>query len=319
MSFAVFRLTVYTLERMAAENNNIKASGPGSLVWKPDDLDASLTALRDYVELEAAKAIDWYWRNKKWKSFLSRAIQLSAIALTALGGLVPIVVQILKSYSIAVTIESGLFASLCVGLAAALLGLNKAFGFSSGWARFVLTATSIRKAMEEFRMDWTAMTAKLNSPADPAQAEALIQRARDFRLNVEGLVFQETKDWVTEFQSNFAQLEKEAKVQLDALKVQVEKAAQARATESQVGAMEATVANADKTDKFTFQVSLEGGSGKVAEETVVNSRNWVRINLRPGQYKLSVSAKVGGSPLVSAMVVHVKPGEVTRPEITLSV
>jgi len=55
------------------------------------------------------------------------------------------------------------------------------------------------------------------------------------------LVLQETKDWATEFQSNVAQLEKETKAQLDALKAQVEKAGVAQTAASQPGSVEITV------------------------------------------------------------------------------
>ena len=66
-------------------------------------------------------------------------------------------------------------ASICVGSAAALIGLDKTFGFSSGWARYVLTVTSIRKALEEFRMDWISLSAKIDKTPTPDQIQALIQ------------------------------------------------------------------------------------------------------------------------------------------------
>jgi hypothetical protein len=60
--------------------------------------------------------------------------------------------------------ESPLWSSLFLGVAAALIGLDKTFGYSSGWARYVLTATNIRKSLEDFRLDWAELMAKAGNP-----------------------------------------------------------------------------------------------------------------------------------------------------------
>ena len=293
------------------EQYNTKAAPPGSLNWDGSNVKASLDALLAYVETEATKNEQWYWSRKKWKSRCSYSIQFLALTLTAAGALIPIVVALLPAAT-APSPSSGLWSSLLVGVAAALLGLDKAFGFSSGWARYVLAATSIKKALEEFRMDWMALAAASSAPMTSDQVSALLQRAKDFRLAVEGIVLQETKDWVTEFQANLAQLEKDVKVQLDTLKAQVDKTAQAQAAVSQPGSIDATVTNADKTDGFAFKVILRGDKDTIAEDTVANSKKWVRVGVPPGQYTVTVTASIGGKPVLTASVVVVKPSEVTR-------
>jgi hypothetical protein len=130
-------------------------------------------------------------------------------------------------------------------------------------------------------------------------------------IRIEGIVTQEAREWITEFQSNMAQLEKDVKVQLDALKSQVEKNASAKA-----GAIELEVPNADKADGFKFQVLLENKNGTVATEEVT-STTWVRIAAAAGQYQASVSATVGGKPLAGSAVADVKPGEIVKPSILL--
>jgi hypothetical protein len=299
-----------------ANRKNIQPAPPGSVNWDPADLSKSLRDVLAYVEGEAEKAINWYWQNKRWKSRLSRFIQFAAIALTAGAGLAPIITQIWKVRS---TLDSGLLASVFVGVAAALIGLDRAFGFSTGWARYVLTATSIHKALDEFRLDWASLSANLSQPPKSEQLTAVIQRARDFISAIEGLVLQETKDWIAEFQGNMAQLEKDVKTQLDALKAQADKAAQSKEAATKPGAIELTVPNADKTDGFKFQVTLENQSGKVADESVANAKSWARINVAPGQYRLTISAAAGGKPTESPAVVEVKPGEVAKPSVALSI
>lgn len=298
------------------DTKNIQPAPPGSIAWNPDNLSASLANLLAYAENEAQKAIGWYLKNKQWKSRLSRFIQFGAIALTAAGGIAPVVNRIVGTSP---TFDSGLWATLSVGLAASLIGLDKAFGFSSGWARYVLAATSIHKALDEFRLDWASLYAEMSQPPKTEQVAALIQRAKEFISTVEGFVLQETKEWIAEFQTNIAQLEKDVKAQVDALKAQREQAVQTRDAANRPGAIELTVPNADKTDGFQFQVILENQEGKVASESVAYARSWVWLNTVPGQYKLTISAAAGGRTIASPSLIEVKPGEVARPSVTLGI
>ena len=304
-------------------SSNIEAAAPGALAWDGNQVQPSLDRVLTYVENEAATAIQWYWRNKKWKATFSRWIRLWALLLTAGVGLLPIVFSILKDLgplaSSPVVATSGLWSSALVGIAAALFGLDRAFGFSSGWARYVLAATDIRKRLEEFKLDWLALRAAADAHPTPDQVTALIQKAKDFRVGVEAVVAQETKDWVTEFQTNLAQLEKDVKTQLDSLKAQVDKAQADRESATQAGAIEATIQNADKTKDFTFSVTLEGPDGVVVkDERITGGKTWGHLNVAPGQYRLTITAAgADGKPVSAATVVVVKPAVVEKPVITL--
>lgn len=279
-----------------------------------------MEALLTYVEREADKAMAWYWQKKSSKAKRSRMIQFSAVVLTASGAIIPVLVNILKTFvTLPPTFDTGLLASLMVGLAAALIGIDRAFGYSSGWARYVLTATSMRKSLEEFRMDWTALYANSSSTPSKEQLAALIGRAKDFIVGVQTMVLQETKDWVTEFQNSLAQLDKETRAQLDTLKAQVEKASQVKAVAEQPGSVELTVSNADKTDGFTFAVVMEDSLGKAKEETTAGGKKWVCLGLAPGQYKATVIATVSGKQTRTAAALMVKPQEVTSAEVSLPV
>jgi len=301
-----------------AKSNDIEAAGSECLSWNCAETTASLQKLSNYVEEEAQKTISWYWRNKRAKSFFSQWTQFLAVALTSTAAITPIVGQLLPN-GVLSTLKQPLWASLLVGLAAALLALDKAFGFSSGWARYVMAATNIRKSLEEFRMDWAVLIAKAGPSPTPEQVEALIQRAKEFRIAVEGMVLQETKDWVTEFQNNMAQLEKDVIAQLATLKAQSEKATQARDAASQAGSIQLSVPNADKCDNATIHVKLEGAAGTVADDAVTGSKTWVRLNLSPGHYQVTVSAAVSGKPISATAAVIVKPGEIAQSEISLPV
>src|SRR5271165_5793442 len=272
---------------------------PTSLTWKGADTDSSLEGLLKYVEAEADKAIAWYWQNKSPKAKLSQMIQFSAVVLTALGALIPVATNLLRGPLKLGDVDTGLWDSLLVGLAAALIGVDRAFGYSSGWARYVLTATTIRKSLEEFRMDWTALSAKSGASPSPDQLAAFIARAKDFIVGVQAMVLQETKDWVTEFQNSVAQLDKEIGARLDALKSQIEKAAQTQAPTAQPGSIELTVPNAEKTEGFAFDVLMEGSEGKVTEEKITGTKSGSRLTcLRVSTKSQSVQQLLENGPLL---------------------
>lgn len=296
--------------------------GLGSLrdfPWDPQNPKNSIDALFAYVEGEADKAMDWYWQKKKSKALASRAIQFCAIVLTAGGAILPVLINILKAFfALPDKLDTGLMTSLLVGLAAALIGVDRAFGYSSGWARYVVTATSMRKSLEQFRMDWAALCAKGSVPPTPEQLTTLVGRATDFAVGIQSMVLQETKDWVTEFQNSLSQLDKEARAQLDSLRAKVEQAS-TETVANQTGSVELAVANAEKTDGFSFAVVLEDSREKVKEASVANDKKWVCIGLGPGQYKATVTGTVNGKEVRTAGVITIKPQEVTATEISLPV
>lgn len=301
---------------------DIRAAQPGTLQWNSDQVQPSLDALLKYVEAQTAETIEWYWANKKWKARMSRWIRLWALIFTAAAGLLPVISYIAREskwIADGAAMTSGLWASALVGVAAALLGMDRAFGFSSGWARYVLTATELRTKLEEFRMDWLVHAAGAGPAPTADQIVAFIQKAKEFRVGVEGIVAQETKDWVTEFQSSMVQIEKDVRAQLDALKAQVDKTQEARKAATQPGSIEATIENADQAKDFAFSVTLDGATGvMVKDERVSGSKTWARLNVEPGQYRILVNAiSLDSKPTSAATVVLIKPAEVSRPSIKL--
>ena len=312
---------------MPENNANIRARATADSMWDPAQPALSLRDVRVAVEDECQKAINWYWWKKRKKSIPSQAVQFSALALTALAGLVPAAWQVMKGFNIGakIQVDTGPVAAICLGIAAALLALDKAFGYSSGWTRYVLTATNLTKLLHEFRLDWIALVATAGDNPNADQQAKLIQRAKDFVSAVQGMILQETRDWATEFQSNMAQMEKDLKAQLDALKAQVdqtakdrEAAAKAQEEAAKPGSIELTVANADQTDGYEFKVTLEGPTP--ATDSVAHSKVWARLNVAPGQYKVTIEAKAKGNPVVTSKIFEVKASAPAKPDpITLPI
>jgi hypothetical protein len=76
---------------------NIRPEEPDPIGWDYTNATASLQKIRNIVEVEGQKAIDWYWKAKRWKRIPSQSIQFFALLLTAAAGLVPIIIQLVKN------------------------------------------------------------------------------------------------------------------------------------------------------------------------------------------------------------------------------
>ena len=195
-------------------------NGLHNLPWKDSDVENSLVELRRYVESEAQRQIDWYYAKKTRKARVSIVLRFSAILLFVLGGLVPIIKATLPADVIAkLPLDFGQAGYLLIGVAAGCVGLDRFFGYSTGWIRYITTGMSIEKSLEEYRMEWARNIAKLRgAPPNEDQLDQLIQICQSFSLAIKSQVEQETKAWVAEFQSNLTQLEKDLQAKADEVK-----------------------------------------------------------------------------------------------------
>jgi hypothetical protein len=197
------------------------------LSWKDADVDSSLSVLHQYVEDQAQKQVQWYWAKKRAKAYVSMFLRFVAIILFVLGGLVPIVKATLPATVVAkIPFDFGQSGYLLIGVAAGCMGLDRFFGYSTGWIRYITTAMAIEKSLEEFRLEWTRDMAKMRgAPPTPEQLETLIQTCATFSLAIKSQVEQETKAWVVEFQTNLSQLEKDLEAKAEEAKAKSKPAA----------------------------------------------------------------------------------------------
>jgi hypothetical protein len=283
--------------------------------WDAANPQNSLERLRTYVESEAQKAIGWYFASKRSKALISRWLRLIAIVLSTAAAILPIIFSIWKTT--VPGIESGLLVSLLLGLAAGIVGFDHFFGFSSGWIRYVLTASAIEAALEEFRLDWQLLLAHLSTPSTNEQTFAMIERAKNFRISITNMVQDETKAWAAEFQSNLAQLENDVKASFEQERSKVEANIKARTLAARPGAIEVKVPGALTADGRAFTISLEGVNIDALSERIEGAIDWSKNSVVPGQYKVSVKAARSGVSIQASKIVKVEPGLVTSVEIQL--
>lgn len=194
-------------KQQRAHPQNIEVAPLGVLAWKTDaEIQASIGTLYRYAEARAQESIDWYWYAKQSKARWSRFLRFAAIVLATMGGLAPIIAALDSSSQFGHVV--GQLGYVVLGLAAACVGLDKFFGFSSGWMRYVTTVLALQEELSAFRLAWAKLSAQSREQTPgPDETQAAIQQVKDFVLAIDQIVGQETKAWVAEFQTNLTDVE----------------------------------------------------------------------------------------------------------------
>ena len=187
-----------------------------------------------------------------------------------------------------------------LGLAAASIGLDRFFGFSSAWMRYIMTALILEKSLSEFRMEWAMMVAKLaGSSPTTEQVQSMLQRVKEFVAYVDGKVEEETRDWVSEFKTNLSDVERTAKELGEA---------------ARPGAIDVTVTNGMDAEGG-FDVALDGMNVRAN----VHGTKYQVGYVPPGPHKVEITARVGGETLEASELVNVAPGEIAKATLALPV
>lgn len=288
---------------------------PMQVSWDEEHCDESLKSVYDHVVRDAKDAIDWYLKARKPKKYGGLVIRGSAVVLISAAGLLPLIAALKGTNSSPPIWLEPLFASVAVGVAAALVAFDKFFGFSSAWMRFMTAELALRTALEEFEMDWYAQRAALrgqNPTAD--QVVQLLARCKEFVVKVNGIVAEETQGWVNEFKSSLSQVdeavkaaESEAKTRADAATL----AAKAQADASKPGALNVEITNLEKAT-LPWTLWVDG-----VEKQKVSGATAAVAQLTPGHHTIRVFAVVDGKERTAEKVFDVAANSTAEAKITI--
>lgn len=184
----------------ASAKKNLETLPIAKQQWDDDNRDKALDSWYQNAERCATEAIDWYFRGKAWKSRFGRGLRLCAILLASTGVLIPVFAGTAWAKSLQIDGQVGF---LALGLGGACVVLDRFFGNTTGWIRYVSTALRLQKALTAFRLDWAKNEAK-NGGAKPTTDFALSQLGLVGILldSVHQGVIDETNAWAIEFQAN---------------------------------------------------------------------------------------------------------------------
>ncbi|MEU6656849.1 SLATT domain-containing protein [Streptomyces sp. NPDC046900] len=177
---------------------NISASKAPVMPEAQDSILDAYNLLFRWMEEESLKAYQWYVEEKRRKATASKVLRVLSIAGLTIGTVTP-TVSILSGG--AIPAESGY---VVLGLAGGLLLLDKGFGFSSAWGRYMVSATKILSSLKRCQVRWSMLMADWRG--EHREEAILIEEAReiitrlvvDLHETLEG----ETVEWLSEFHQN---------------------------------------------------------------------------------------------------------------------
>src|SRR6266852_3247495 len=147
------------VERGKQISQDIRPGELRSLDWGPDHSNQSLDVIYQYVVDAASQAINWYLTARRSKKRWAQRLRVGAIFMVAVAGVLPVLSQIFEAPS-SVKIQPA-WASVALAIAVALVALDRFFGFSSAWARYMATGQAISAALNQFRLDWQKASCQL--------------------------------------------------------------------------------------------------------------------------------------------------------------
>ncbi len=301
-------------------------SGFEGISWEPGKIAEALTRLRDCVKGKGVNSVAWYYGKKKKLKGLGHSCRLGAILLTAAAGLLPMANEIYEERALKKRIVETVaktdgtvpapppsnaelvalvtanrlnpaWSALFLGLAAMLVGIDRFYGATSGYVRFMLTAQQIQQAVDEFEIDFETQKAGWTKP-DPAgeQISAALAVSRKLLVRVNELVYEETKMWAAEFAAALKDLDKQVEVARES---------------SKEGAIQVVVTNGEQCANG-WRLTLGNGfpenrRGKQASVEVI-----------PGTYRVRVTGVINNKEVQDEKAVQVKPGEIQPVELTLA-
>lgn len=194
------------------QSGDIQPAELGSLDWRPEHARGSLDVIYQHAVGVASQAINWYLTARRPKRRWAQRLRVGAIIMVAIAGVLPVLSQIFAAGS-SVKIPPA-WATVALAIAVALVALDRFFGFSSAWARYMATGQAISAALNQFRLEWQQSSSKL--PTDgltQKDIDHFLDLARTLVRKTDDLVHVETLQWVKEFQETLTEIERSAQTQ----------------------------------------------------------------------------------------------------------
>jgi hypothetical protein len=180
--------------------SDLLPANSSELSWDDEHRRQSLDVAFKRAEDHALNAINWYLNAKASKKNCAQLLRLVTIGSSAIAGLLPILNQI---YQNQLSSLSPAWTTVALAGAGVSLAIDKFFGCSNAWMRFITAEQRIRQALHEFQMDYDIEQSKWtdNFPASE-QAQAMLSCCKAFISQVDAIILEETNEWLVEFQSS---------------------------------------------------------------------------------------------------------------------
>jgi hypothetical protein len=188
---------------------------------------------------------------------------------------------------------------MVVAIVAAIIGLDRFMGWSSSWARFLVAATEIRLAKDEFEFQWQEQLRPWSSAnLGEEQVQRGIALAGAFVSKVNLIVREETATWIVEFQSIVRQLDESIKLKPDA---------------ASPPALNIAVTNGDQCDAPGWTLIVDTG-----QSFARTGKSAALVGLPAGNRVFSISGKIQGKIVSAEKATALLTGNPVALEVTLA-
>ncbi len=264
--------------------------------WDEQNALNSLSEVISTVCEKADEQVEWYVRMKGRKRLWARFLRMGTILLVAAAGVLPILLQIFTTAGKAPF--SPAWASVLLSIGVLFIAIDRFFGFSTSWIRYITAQLQIKQIRESFELDWQVARASFGGkPPSTEQVLSVLASAKAFLEKVNEIVASETAKWIAEF--------------MEALK-QIEEKAKAGGSVPQTGSISLTVLNGADVSPPGWNLSIDH-----APLVIYTGKTAAMIGLMPGDHLLRVTGTIGNRTLRAEQVATVRPSTVTHLEITL--
>jgi hypothetical protein len=283
------------------------------------------------AQTSSATKRNWYWTKIKVHRWWSRSARGWALALLVLGTALPLVAGLSDNPSHRLACTQG--AIIILAVAGLIQVADKTFGWSSGWTRYITTATAMGNATDVFDMAWSKHLISKTTPLDASDMQTLFALAEQLERDLIKLVSDETNGWITEFNAGINLLDaviktqrEDTQKQLDALRTASLKAQEDAKTEGKAReAAAAAAAKAKEPGMVDLMLTFKGEPKPVTimlDGTVVVQEflgtAWSSPKLAPGLHTIGVRS-IGDTKHDTFSSTTVEAGKIVRLELKLSV
>ena len=276
---------------------------------KLDDRAAMLMALGDVGVGRAKRAIDYYEAGLKPKRNGARKLRMGALLLGTAAGLTPLVVALVVTIWLPNNIPlvrdlvplSAIFAAAAI----ACVAVDRLFGYSSAWMRFVSASLELQSRRTVFASAWAKERVRAGATPTSEHVAASLDVLGTFLASIDDVVRSETQAWVAEFRGALADLDKTIQATRDQYA--------SGAAPVDRGAIEVRVTGVATFDGASWSLEVGGGD----PSTYAGASSAAVMHLAPGLVKLAVKAKRGGQDLAAEHPAMVEAGKIVVVEFAL--
>lgn len=266
------------------------------LDWNSDKVLDSLGRFRAFVVERANDAIRYYQFAKKPKKRWAIWLRMGALVFAGAAGILPILSQIWTADGRAMIPPA--WASVFLTLAAGAVAVDRFFGFSSAWMRFMSSELRIRRLVDDFELDWEATRARwAGKKPDVTETQQMIERGKAFLALLADVVREETDQWIMEFRETLRQLDESART--------------AAAMETR-GGIRVTITNGDELENG-WRLSLDGGPLRE-----YHGRTAALAQVLAGVHTIQARGTIEGRKVQAEGAIAVTRGEIADLELELA-